>query len=162
MDYRTVFDIADAGYKSGWFVSFGLIFVAAGTWLVATRKRLPGGWGKHPTASNLFAFFFLGFAVLWTLGAFFSTYGAYSSLSQARRLHQVSIVEGLVTNFKPMPLTGHAMERFCVSDVCFEYSDYVVVAGFNTTTSHGGPIGEGLPVRISYVGNAIVKLGVAK
>jgi hypothetical protein len=40
------------------------------------------------------------------------------------------------------------------------YSDYVVTAGFNNTASHGGPIRQDLPVRISYVGNSIVKLEI--
>ncbi|WP_322021733.1 MULTISPECIES: hypothetical protein [unclassified Burkholderia] len=53
------------------------------------------------------------------------------------------------------------MERFCVGQVCFSYSDYVVTGGFNNTASHGGPIRAGLPVRGSYVDGLIVKLEVA-
>ena len=53
------------------------------------------------------------------------------------------------------------MERFCVSGTCFEYSDYVVTGGFNNTSSHGGPIRAGLPVRVSHVGDRIVKLEIA-
>jgi hypothetical protein len=162
MEYRTVFDIATAGYKSWYFPTFGLIFVTAGAILVANRKNLPSWWAKHPRASNVFAFYFFGFAVLWTLVSFFSTYSQYSSLSKARSASDLRVAEGVVTNFKPMPAIGHAMERFCVSRVCFEYSDYVIAGGFNNTTSHGGPIREGLQVRVSYVGNSIVKLEVAK
>ena len=162
MGYQTVFDIATAGYKSWNFPAFGLIFVAAGVVLVANRKNLSGWWRKHPRASNVFAFYFLGFAALWTFISFFSTYGEYSSLSKARIANDESVAEGTVTNFEPMPVTGHAMERFCVVGKCFEYSDYVISAGFNNTSSHGGPIREGLQVRVSYVGNTIVKLEVAK
>jgi hypothetical protein len=54
------------------------------------------------------------------------------------------------------------MESFCVSGVCFRYSDYVVTAGFNQTSSHGGPIRDGLPVRVTYIGNTIVKLEVVE
>lgn len=61
-----------------------------------------------------------------------------------------------------MPATGHAMEKFCVADACFEYSEYVISGGFNNTSSHGWPIREGLRVRATYVGNSIVKLEVAK
>jgi len=162
MEYRTVFDIATAGYKSWSFPAFGLIFIVVGTLLVFNRKRLPGWWGKSPRASNAFAFFFLGFAVLWTLVAFGSTYGEYFSLTKAGSGENTRIIEGVVSNFKPMPVTGHAMERFCITDICFEYSDYVITGGFNNTSSHGGPIREGLPVRVTYVGKSILKLEVAK
>jgi len=162
MEYRTVFDVAGVGYEPWSFPAFGLVFVAVGSALVARRKSLPGWWGKHPSASTWFAVFFLGFAILWTLGAFLSTYSEYSSLSKAKIANDVRVVEGVVTNFKPMPAAGHTMERFCVSEQCFAYSDYVVTGGFNNTSSHGGPIRAGLEVRVSYVGNSIVKLEVAK
>jgi hypothetical protein len=162
MDYQVVFDITTAGYKSWSFPAHGLIFVALGATLIVIRKRLPGWWRRHPLTSSMFAFFFFGFAVLWTLISFVSTYHDYLSLSSTKEANRASVVEGLVTNFKPMPATGHAMEIFCVQGVCFEYSDYVITAGFNNTSSHGGPIREGLPVRVTYVGNSIVKLEVAK
>jgi hypothetical protein len=161
MEYRTVFDVATAGYKNWDFPVSGLLFIAIGAFLVKNRKNLPSWQGKSPRASNIFAFFFLGFAVVWTLIAFVSTYGEYSSLCKSVGSN-AQVVEGIVTNFKPMPATGHAMEKFCVSDACFEYSDYVIVSGFNNTASHGGPVREGLPVRVTYIGNSILKLEVAK
>lgn len=162
MDYQVVFDIASVGFKSWYFPAFGLIPVGTGAALIAVRKKLPGWWGKHPRASNVFAFFYFGFAVVWTLAAFLSTYLNYSSLYAAEKDSRTRVVEGVVTDSKPMPVTGHTMERFCVSGTCFECSDYVVTAGFNNTSSHGGPIRVGLPVRVTYVGNSIVKLEVAK
>lgn len=161
MHYQTVFDIATAGYKSWNFPAFGLVGIAAGALLVARRKHLPGTWAKRPVASAVFAWFFLVFAVLWTAMAFVATYGDYRSLSDAERSGKVQVVEGLVTDFHPMPASGHAMEKFCVSGTCFEYSDYVVTGGFNNTSSHGGPIRAGLPVRVSHVGDRIVKLEIA-
>src|SRR5439155_864506 len=128
----------------------GLIFVIIGVALVALRKRLPGSWRKYPRLSSAFSFFFLGFAVLWTVISFAGTYFEYSSLIAAKKTGRVKVVEGTATNFKPMPVTGHAMERFCVRDACFDYSDYVITGGFNNTTSHGGPIKEGLPIRVTY------------
>lgn len=161
MEYRTVFDVAEVGYKAWQFPAFGLIFIVIGGVLVASRKKTVR-WKTRTRESSAFAFCSFGFAVLWTLIAFFSTYSEYSSLSKARATNNVQVAEGLVTSFKPMPSTGHSMEHFCVSGVCFEYSDYVVTGGFNNTSSHGGPIREGLPVRVTYVGHSIVKLEVAK
>ena len=162
MEYRTVFDVAEAGYKAWTFPAFGLIFVAIGGVLVAYRKRLPV-WSKWPfRSSGPVVFCVFAFAILWTGMAAVSTFSEYSALSKARAGNNVQVVEGLVTDFKPMPVTGHGRERFCVSGVCFEYSDYVVTSGFNNTSSHGGPIHEGLQVRVSYVCNTIVKLEIAK
>jgi hypothetical protein len=72
-----------------------------------------------------------------------------------------SIAEGMVANFHPMPFSGHQNETFSVSGVEFSYSDYVLVPCFNNTASHGGPIRDGLRVRIAYSGNCILKLEVA-
>jgi len=94
--------------------------------------------------------------------AFSSTYRDYACLSKAIDSARVSVVEGVVNQFQPMPYTGHAMEHFCVNANCFAYSDYVITAGFNHTSSHGGPIREGLPVRVTFVGSTIVKLEVAR
>jgi 4-amino-4-deoxy-L-arabinose transferase-like glycosyltransferase len=76
-------------------------------------------------------------------------------------------VEGVVHDFVPMPYSGHAMERFCVQDACFEYSDYVRTGCFNQTQSHGGPIREGVEAKITYIsspiwpGNVITRLELA-
>jgi len=61
-----------------------------------------------------------------------------------------------------MPYTGHQDETFTVNGVRFSYSDFGVTCGFNNSASHGGPIREGLQVRIHYVGNAILRLEVAR
>jgi hypothetical protein len=71
-----------------------------------------------------------------------------------------SIAEGTVSNFHPMPYSGHQNETFSVNGVEFSYSDYVMVPCFNNTTSHGGPIRDGLHVRIAYSGNCVLKLEV--
>jgi hypothetical protein len=76
------------------------------------------------------------------------------------------VVEGTVASFVPMPREGHAMEHFCVQEVCFDYSDYMHTGGFNNTRSHGGPISASRSVRVTYaeggraLGNVIVRLEV--
>jgi len=54
------------------------------------------------------------------------------------------------------------MESFTVGGRRFSYSDYEVTAGFNNTASHGGPIRAGLHVRVTYWGNLILRLEVAR
>jgi hypothetical protein len=81
----------------------------------------------------------------------YKTWPFFWAMRSAIRDHRFSSVEGTVRRFQPMPYTGHALERVCVQDTCFEYSDCVVTSGFNNnTTSHGGPIREGLRVRIAH------------
>lgn len=84
------------------------------------------------------------------------------------RTGQYIVVEGPVEHFVPMPYQGHASESFNVQGVGFSYSTYEITSCFNHTTSHGGPIHEGLQVRIAYVPtrdryepNCILRLEVA-
>ena len=41
-----------------------------------------------------------------------------------------------------MPEKGHAVEHFKVNGHYYEYSDFEVSAGFNNTSTHGGPEGR--------------------
>ena len=157
-DYTVVFDVSQAVYRVIPMLAIGLFFVAIGVWKLR-NSDLPTFTTK--TMGKPFSYFFLGFAVLWTVLAGWSMYACYRHAAQAVAQHRAKVVEGRVQDFWPMPYEGHGMEHFCVADACFEYSDYIVTAGFNNTASHGGPIREGLPVRVSYVGNTIVRLEVA-
>jgi len=162
MNYQTVFDITTSGYKSWSFPGHGLIFIVIGFFLFLARNNLPGWWGRHPKASKIFACFYFCFALIWTITSFFATYGEYCSLSSAVKDGRAQVIEGMASNFKPMPASGHAIEHFCVENKCFGYSDYVISGGFNNTSANGGPIKEGLPVKVTFFGNAIVKLEVSQ
>jgi hypothetical protein len=65
---------------------------------------------------------------------------------------EYATVEGEVSDFHPMPYSGHQNETFAVNGVQFSYSDYVVNPCFNNTVSHGGPIREGIRVRVTAAG----------
>lgn len=84
----------------------------------------------------------------------------YVALRSAYRHGKFSGVEGRVADFRPMPYQGHQLECFSVQRETFCYSDYGLTAGLNNSASHGGPIRNGLPVRISYSGDTIVRLEV--
>ena len=161
MEYETVFDIAVVGYKNWDFPALGLLVMALGAFIMAISKYSRWRDGQSPRARKVFAFVYFGFGALWTATAFINTYGQYSALAKAANSYRARVVEGIVANFKPK-LSGRGMESFCVSGTCFEYSDNVVTAGFNYTAYYGGPIRDGLRVRVTYVGNAIVKLEVVR
>jgi hypothetical protein len=87
--------------------------------------------------------------------------GNYFKLRKYYINKEYHIVEGIVENFDPMPYTGHKSESFTVDGIKFEYSDNEIDTGaFRKTKSHGGPIDEGLYVKIYYVGNSIIGLWV--
>jgi len=161
-DFITVFNLADTGYRDWWFPAFGLIFVVIG---VILPKLFDAGIFPNyqkQWMGNWFPSVFLGFAIFWTAITFISTLGAYLKDREALLSGKASYVEGVVTNFVPMPYQGHAQESFSVKGVPFNYSDYGVTAGFNNSSSHGGPIRQGLYVRIWYSGNDILKLQIPR
>jgi len=95
----------------------------------------------------------------------FSGPGVRDMYARARNAYtrgEYSVVEGTVTNFHPMPYSGHELETFSVNGIRFSYSDYVLIPCFNNTASHGGPIRDGLHVRLAYSGDCILKLEIAE
>lgn len=78
------------------------------------------------------------------------------------RFGQAQTMEGEVTDFSPMPPTGHATESFTLNGVRFAYSNLEFHGPcFDRTVTVGGPIKNGLHVRVTRVVNCIVKLEVA-
>lgn len=74
-------------------------------------------------------------------------------------------IEGTVSNYHPMPSSGHDTERFDVDSVHFKYSDFGLSNyGYNNAASHGGAIRDSLYVRIGYFAkgstNVILRLEV--
>jgi len=82
------------------------------------------------TPSKFFAFFFFSFAVVWTAVTSISTFHEYASLTTVKKNGNVDVAEGVVTNFTPMPVTGHAMERFC------DFAYRQLALNTQTTSSH--------------------------
>jgi len=155
-----VFDVAQAGYSSWSAVAFGVGSTAIGAWLIKNRRWFPvraPSWFR-----SAFPFVFFGFAFCWTGAVVSTTYLKYLSLSRALQDGRAAVVEGPVEQFVPMPYIGHSMERFSVAGIRFAYSDYVITGGFNNTSSHGGPIRLGRYLRITYVGEDIVRLEIRR
>jgi len=161
-----VFDVLQSGYKDWQFPAFGLIFIFIGMVLVFAPRLIAATGIPYmdfkSKMSRAFRFFFLGFAVLWTVAAFLGTFTDYERHKALALNNTCRIVEGPVENFVPMPYTGHADESFTVSGIPFKYSDYSVTDAFNQTLSHGGPIDRDIYVRICYdpKGNAILRLEI--
>jgi hypothetical protein len=154
-DYMTVFDITRSGYRQWPFAASGLIFVAVGLLMptfirMGLLRRSPQKW---------FRLFFLSFAILWTLGAFAGTFIEYRRAVDALQNGEVKVIEGRVAHYWQVP---NKSESFDVQGVRFQYSDFGIIAGFNHIASLGGPIREGLPVKIWYWHGEILRLQIKK
>lgn len=114
--------------------------------LITRLFELIGGDGAWNGA--LFGSFFIG-------GIFFLICGLvipnFLSLRKVYTNHQLTFIEGKVTDFEPMPYAGHANEYFKIKNVPFQFSDYETgIGGYHNAASHGGVFKEGLYVRIGY------------
>ena len=111
--------------------------------------------------SRIFPYAFAGFALFWTATSSWSTFSDYYKLKNALLTGKYEVVEGVITDFVPMPWGGHAMEHFKVNGHYYEYSNFNVIAGFNKTQAYGGPLRGGLNVRIADVDGQIARLEIA-
>lgn len=154
MEYQTVFAVAQK--SAPWWLSvivptaIGVCTVLAITAFIKLKTRR--------------VMIVVGYLVVVFMALTLSPAGVADMYARARETYargDYATVEGQVSNFHPMPYSGHENEAFSVNGVQFSYSDYVVSPCFSNTASHGGPIREGLRVRIAYSGNCILKLEVA-
>lgn len=155
-EYVTVYQISKE--STDWsFALAGGIPLVVGIVLILGKRRF--GW-KQP---NWFLLIFAcGFGLLWLCTAGFSViHGDFQALAAFQK-GDYQLVEGVVSNFHPMPYEGHQDECFSVQEERFCYSDFAIAPGFRNTASHGGPIRSGLPVRIAYSGGAILRLEIPK
>lgn len=73
---------------------------------------------------------------------------------------QAEVIEGPVTIY--LEVGGGKNECISVADRQFCYSDWDLTPGFNRTRALGGPIRDGLQVRLRAIGDTIVRLEVAE
>jgi hypothetical protein len=157
-DYQVVFDVCRAGYRHWWFPAVGIALGAL--WYaidqvtsritkgpLSPRWTFPARWG-YPFFAVL-----TGIALLWSGGD-------YLHLCWSLRQGHFILVEGTVEHFVPMRYEGHGLESFEVAGHHYEYSDFMLTAGFNNTRSHGGPIHQGVKVRIADVAGSIARLEI--
>jgi hypothetical protein len=155
LHYSVVFDIRNVDFMTPGYQATGLIILLSAIAFFVVRRTLVGRTGV------ISAYVLLGIVGACTTVVWVSTVRGYRAASIALEDGRASVVEGLVSEFDPMPVTGHASESFCIERQCFHYSDFVSSIGFNNAASHGGPIKPGMRVRVSHLGNTILKLEVA-
>ena len=103
MNYTTVFDVSQGGFRHWWFPAAGLIFIIVGAGMFVFSRR------------RVFAGLFLLFACFWTLLSLALTATDYFGLASDLRHGRCEVVEGIVEQFDPMPYEGHKDESFVVT-----------------------------------------------
>jgi hypothetical protein len=166
--FHLVYDFADRAPNFS-FMFAPLLFVAAGIGVYFYYRKFAGRGSVSTIDATkrkqrmLFGIIFASFAGLISIFVISSMLNNYFKTKTIYDNKQYQTVEGMVTNFHPMPESGHDSERFDVNGIQFEFSDFDVSDyGYNNAASHGGVIQEGLKVRIAYFNsgrkNVIIKL----
>ena len=154
MPYVTVFDISKQPFEWWWpaiglaIAALGIIFIKFGSRFTSQANAKVAGWVM------------VVFGIAFTIVVYNSVSSMWADWHKAYEGGAYSTVEGIVEDFKPMPYEGHQDECFRVKNETFCYSDFDVQPGFHQSASHGGPIREGLPVRIAYYDGQILRLDI--
>jgi hypothetical protein len=145
-----LFGLALGGGFAALLAAFGA-FIAAGGGDRALGTRHVLGLGSAALAAGALIFGATAAAALEQSAAF----GLQQQLDQGRaRVVAGKVEDHLNANF--------AYECFSVEGQRFCYSDGPTSVGFHQTSQNGGPIRDGLEVRVTFIGNTIVRLEVAE
>jgi len=165
--YHTVFDITTAAFKN-WNAPAGAVLFIAIAIIVLSRRSHFRGYARHPLAFCLTCYACIAMTVLLTAVYCYFTITEYKRVRSTFDKGRFTVVEGIVTDFIP-ETDATKKESFRVRDTYFSYSTWLDSPGFNASNRVGGPIQEGLPVRISYIdvqgccyGKVILKLEVGQ
>ena len=127
--YSVVFDSARNG-SEWWFPASGLVFVLIGGFLIWL-----GRGNRRPLNRRFLGHAMAGFACLWTVLVLSKMIPDYQRARAAYLFGNSSVVQGLVTDSRPMPYQGHGEECFTVDSETFCYSDCVVTLGSDRPTN---------------------------
>lgn len=85
----------------------------------------------------------------------------YNDLKQRLIQNRCQVAEGIPQNFNYRELGSHNKESFYLNGTKFEFADGLNnYLGFNVTAAHGGPIKDGVYIKIHYFKNHILKLEI--
>jgi hypothetical protein len=155
MQYQAVYDIQQVIYPAWWLTAVGIVIISIGALIFSAKRR------SSDLTEKLLPIGFMFFGLLWLAGGAFN-YFEVLKVRAAVKAGNYEVVEGIVRDFVPMPYSGGGKESFSVNGRWFSYSDFHLGIGFNQSKSHGGPIREGLKVKVSFIGESIVKLEIAQ
>lgn len=165
--FREVFDLATTPDRWRAFWPFLILIPMIALTLAVMPRKYHDFLDRFPMQGitgigrRIFSLCVFVFSALILGGAGYDHFRQVKDDLALERSDNLSLVEGCLQGFHPMPVNGQDDERILVNGKAFSYSDFdESTPGFNTTASHGGPIHADSAVRIHYIGNTIVKLAV--
>lgn len=159
IQYRVVFDLLEVGYQHWGFALTGVVSVIAGLGLLALGRTALKN--SHPLLRETIPKAVIAVTVVFTLVAFLPTFLPYRSMRSALASGEAEVLEGIVSQFEIQRTATNQPERFELAGRTFAYSDYTMTPGFHQSRARGGPLKEGLRVRLAHIGGTIVRLEVA-
>ncbi|WP_350225836.1 hypothetical protein [Vibrio parahaemolyticus] len=159
MQYTTYFEMAGLSNIQLIFISASLFIPLCATFinLRADKLVLPGKVKRLKSFSLIFG------CITGTIGLI-GSYGIirdYNELTNQYTYGNIEVVTGLVRGVTLQKKNGDK-ESFVVGNQKFSYSHNEASSTFNKTRKVGGPIVEGLPVRITHYDGKIIKLEIGK
>jgi hypothetical protein len=156
--YRLVFDATTVRYPaSEWllplalFAAFGVALASFPRLSEPERRRFVRPFGALSAIV----------AGAMAVGIWRTSEAQRSQVVGALRDGRYQLVEGVVEGFRPGAASSHPPEEFTVSGHRYRYAPAEHLYGFNQVAALGGPIRNGLRVRIAEVDGLIARLEVA-
>lgn len=153
VQYETIFVITGKNFQ--WWPSLSVLAFALVLALAAIiahrRKESLRMWGL------------VGFSVMSFVIAVLLFAGMYSEFRTLRTAYldgKYEVAEGTIQDFTPIGKGGSREERFTVAGQRFSYSDFELTPAFNQSTLKGGPMRQGLQVRIYHLRGRILRVDV--
>ncbi len=161
--YKLVFDMATQpkAFDPGLVPIF--ILPAIGLILVLVSQNIIDQFlsrGPKGAAGKIFAWAFFLATSFIAVTIMLGTRHQAQSLGAAMHAGKTSVAEGCLRYFHAMPRGGHDMEKIQVGDRVLSYSDYVETPAFHNAETNGGPIHPDSRVRLTTVGDDIVRVEV--
>lgn len=164
MMYQTIFDITQIGFVQLWplALGIGLTLVTFTLVFAPDLEGVPYFWLPKRVGVIMNCACFM-IAAIWTAGVLYGTIDLYIIARYSLASGDYSIAQGPITDFRPLlPGDMGGSESFTVQSVTFSYSEYDLLSGFNRTKREGNPLKVGMPVRVTYKDDMILRLEVAQ
>ncbi len=155
--WLTIFDVAAEPFRWGnageGLAALALVALGASASVALQRRRVRGGTAVLALAAGVAVFF-----AVRTL----DHRREHAACLEAVRDGSARVLEGVVTDFHPLTSVWQrpALESFSVDGVTFRYPLLAQGCGFHRTEIEGGPIRDGMKVRLLEWHGQILRLEV--